>query len=173
MKTICETSAAVSYRTDVGHADVQAVRRIVESTGFFNAAEQRIAEELVQDFLAKGVSSGYNFLFAEMDGVPVGYSCYGPIDGTESSYDLFWIAVDNGRRGCGLGRRILTMTEELISAKGGVNVYVETSSKPLYAPTRAFYEKCGYIQEALLKDFYAPGDGKVIFVKRLTPVRTQ
>jgi hypothetical protein len=44
---------------------------------------------------------------------------------------------------------------------------VETSSRPLYEPTRRFYLACGYRLEAQLEDFYAPGDGKVIFLKVL------
>jgi hypothetical protein len=46
-------------------------------------------------------------------------------------------------------------------------VYVETSSRDQYEPTRRFYLKCGYRVDAVLEDFYAPGDGKVIFVKAL------
>jgi hypothetical protein len=34
-------------------------------------------------------------------------------------------------------------------------------------PTHRFYERCGYRQAAFLEDFYAPGDGKVIFVRSL------
>ncbi len=31
----------------------------------------------------------------------------------------------------------------------------------------AFYLRCGFRREAFLPDFYAPGDGKLIFVKNL------
>jgi hypothetical protein len=44
---------------------------------------------------------------------------------------------------------------------------VETSSRTAYASTRIFYENCAYRQEALLEDFYAPGDGKVVYCKVL------
>ncbi|MDY6910698.1 MAG: hypothetical protein SWC40_12285, partial [Thermodesulfobacteriota bacterium] len=42
-------------------------------------------------------------------------------------------------------------------------------SRSLYEPTRAFYHRCGYARAALLQDFYAPGDHKVIFVKVFPP----
>ena len=48
-------------------------------------------------------------------------------------------------------------------------MYVETSSRPIYRPTRQFYVKCGYTEDALLEDYYAPGDGKVIYRKKLVP----
>ena len=42
---------------------------------------------------------------------------------------------------------------------------VSGTYRPPYAPTRGFYLRCGYYQAALLKDFYAPGDDKVIYAK--------
>ncbi|MCX5832942.1 MAG: hypothetical protein NTV99_00205 [Deltaproteobacteria bacterium] len=59
------------------------------------------------------------------------------------------------------------MTEEKIAGLGGKRIYVDTSSRPLYEPTRLFYEKCGYRKEAVLKDFYAEGDSKFIYSKAL------
>ncbi len=47
-------------------------------------------------------------------------------------------------------------------------VYVETSTRPQYAPTRSFYLACGYHLVAELPDFYAPRDGKAIFLKILS-----
>jgi hypothetical protein len=44
---------------------------------------------------------------------------------------------------------------------------VETSTRAQYEPTRTFYERCGYEIAAELPDFYAPGDGKAIFVRVL------
>ena len=86
---------------------------------------------------------------------------------TQSSWDLYWIAVDAAAQGRGLGRAVLAESERRIAAAGGRRVYVETSSRPQYLPTRSFYERCGYAVGAVLDDFYAPGDGKVVFVKAL------
>lgn len=146
-------------------ADAPAVERIVAATKFFNPAEVRIARELVEERLARGEASGYFFLFADDGEQLVGYSCFGPIDGTASSFDLFWIAVDPSRQGTGLGRRLMAASEREIAAMGGTRVYVETSSREQYAPTRAFYLACGYQEVALLPEFYGPGDGKVIFCR--------
>jgi GNAT superfamily N-acetyltransferase len=143
------------------------VREIVAATGFFSAEEVRIAEELVEERLSRGEDSGYLFLFADRGGDTVGYTCYGLIPLTAASYDLYWIAVHPSAQGDGLGRRLLTATEKRIRALGGRRVYAETSSRPQYLPTRAFYDRCGYRTAAQLEDFYAPGDGKVIFEKVL------
>jgi GNAT superfamily N-acetyltransferase len=154
------------WRSEPHKGDVDAVRDIVVSTGFFNDEEVGVAMELVEERLGRGEASGYHFIFAEQpDGKVIGYACYGPIAGTRSSFDLYWIAVHHtGRRG-GLGREIMTRAEHAIAKAGGTRIYVETSSRMQYEPTRNFYLRLGYKQDAMLEDFYGQGDAKVIFVK--------
>jgi D-alanine-D-alanine ligase len=164
-------AAPWALRTSVRPADSAAVRAIVASTGFFSDAEIDVAVELIDDRLAKGPKSDYHFMFADQkgaDGGPaIGYACYGEIACTVGSYDLYWIAVHNDHRGGGLGRKLMDEAERDIAQRGGRRVYVETSSRAQYEPTRAFYLKCGYHVDATLEDFYAPGDGKVILVKAM------
>ena len=77
-----------------------------------------------------------------------------------------------GLRGNGLGTQLLEQTEEAIASYGGTRVYIETSARALYAPTRAFYLARGYSQIAELEDFYAPGDAKAMYLKILrSPAR--
>ncbi len=161
------SKTSLSFRHELRADDREVVRAIVASTGFFHAPEVEVAVELVDERLAKGPASGYHFVFAEEDGVPLGYACYGPIACTAASYDLFWIAVEQSKRGQGLGRVLLEQAEKQIRAMGGHRVYIETSNRDLYLPTRRFYERCDYALEAVLQDFYGPGDGKAIFVKAL------
>ena len=159
--------SAIAYRYDVTPADREHVRQMVHSTGFFTPAETDVAVELVDERLAKGPASGYWFVFAQCDGQPLGYVCYGHIAVTKDSYDLYWIVVSQSQRGKGLGRKLLEEAERLIAAAGGHRVYIETSNRAQYLPTRGFYERCGYHEEAVLQDFYGPGDSKVIFVRAI------
>ena len=158
--------AALTLRETVVPADVEAVRDIVASTGFFSEAEIGVAVELVQERLARGPASGYFFVFADLAGRTVGYTCYGPIACTVGSFDLYWIAVHQNQRGGGIGRLLMRETEARIARAGGRGIYIETSSRPQYAPTRAFYERCGCAVQAVLPDFYGPADDKVIFFRR-------
>ncbi len=156
---------ALHFRTEVKEKDRAFVREIVASSGFFSEEEVQIAVELVSERLSRGEQSGYHFLFAELAGKTIGYTCFGRIPGTRCSFDLYWIAVRDDHRGLGVGRALIRETEELIAAMEGCRIYIETSSRRLYDSTREFYGKCGYHQEAALKNFYSPGDDKVIFVK--------
>jgi len=155
-------------RTQATPADRNAVRSILASTGFFYPGEIDIAVELVDEHLAKGDASGYHFVFADSAaGDVLGYACYGQIPCTLASYDLYWIAVDQHHHSRGLGRMLLDEVERQVKAAGGQQLYIETSNREQYQPTRHFYLRCGYQQAALLADFYAPGDDKVIYAKRL------
>jgi ribosomal protein S18 acetylase RimI-like enzyme len=157
----------IGFRTEVTEKDLENVRAITESTGFFYKEEVDTAVELVEDRLLKGARCGYHFLFAEQEGRTVGYTSFGPIPCTRESYDLYWICVAGDYRGRGLGSQLLEQSEESIAALGGTRVYIETSARALYEPTRAFYIARGYTQIAELEDFYAPGDAKAMYVKVL------
>ena len=156
-----------NYRTLPIHADIEAVRTIVESTGFFRDDEIPVAVELVEERLAKGPDSGYEFIFVEHNGQTIAYSCYGLIACTLHSYDLYWIVTHNDYRGKGIGSLLIKETEERIKDAGGTGIYVETSSKDQYLPTRSFYEKNQYLLKARFEDFYDNGDDKLVFIKKV------
>ncbi len=157
----------LTFRQHLLDTDPDIIEDIVRSSGFFSPAEIDIARELVCDRLEHGGLSSYQFLLAQDGGLVLGYTCYGLIPATAGSYDLYWIAVSDSRRGRGLGRGLLEKTESLIAENGGRILYAETSSRIQYEPTRLFYERCGFTAEAVLKDFYAIGDSKVIYSKAL------
>jgi D-alanine-D-alanine ligase len=168
-----------SFRTGVRAEDAAAVRDIVSSTGFFHDFEVDVAVELVEQRLARGLASEYYFLFADdpATGRTIGYACFGPIACTQGSFDLYWIAVHQEVQKRGLGGRLLAAAESMMRDRlpgpdgraiaPARRVYIETSSQPKYKPTQAFYERCGYVEEARLKGYYAAGDDKIVYVKAL------
>lgn len=148
--------------------DADAVLAMVVATGFFSDEEQAIARELVVERLEQGAASGYEFLFAEQEGRLAGYACWGRTPQTVEGWDLYWIVVGPEWQGAGLGSVLLREVERRIAAAGGGQLWVETAGRPLYDPTRRFYERNGYELAARLRDFYAPGDDKVLYVRRLS-----
>jgi ribosomal protein S18 acetylase RimI-like enzyme len=144
------------------------IHAITASTSVFTQEEVECVDELWNEYQAQGAEkSGYYFLVDREEHRILGYACYGPRALTDRTFDLYWIAVDPGARRGGVGRRLLTATEEAVRKMGGRLLVLETSGLPTYEPTRAFYIATGYLLEATLKDFYKDGDDLVIFTKHL------
>lgn len=155
------------WRDAVTTDDVGRIRSLVSATGYFTADEIAIAAELVEARLQNGISSGYEFILVERDDRLLGYACFGKIDGTDGSFDLYWIAVEPEAQGQNLGRLILERAEDAMRSMGAISVYADTSSTDKYRSTRGFYLSTGFHEQARLEDFYRKGDGKVIYEKAL------
>jgi len=140
---------------------------ILHSTPEFLPHEVVVAEELIDAFLTNSLESGYYILVAETDSKVVGYVCYGETPLTEGTWDIYWIAVDRNHQGEGIGGALMRETESNIQKLHGRLAVIETSSKPNYNKTRQFHISQGYSEIAVIPDFYAIGDGKVIMTKRL------
>ena len=161
------TVPAVTWRYEVTPADVAVIREVTASTGYFHDDEVAVAAELVEERLAKGAASGYEFVLVEGNGRVLGYTTFGPIPCTRSSFDWYWLAVRPELQGFGFGKQLLRQVEARAKAMGGTRLYCETSGRPQYATTRAFYEYMGFTLCELLDDYYDTGDGRVTYVKPL------
>ena len=154
-----------AFRTRVSPGDPAAIEQLVRDTGFFSTGEIAIARELADDGLANGPASHYRFVIGGQHGALLGYTCFGPVPGTQSGWDLYWIAVRQDAQGQHLGRDLLEITECAVQAAGGTRLYAETSSRDQYEPTRAFYLRRGYTVAARLPEFYGSGDDKLVYSK--------
>lgn len=159
---------AITWREEITYQDVTIIEQLAAASGFFRPDEVRLAAEFATRHLTQGQDSDYHFILAQQGGQTLAYACYGPIPGTLHSWSLYWIVVRQDARGQGLGSRLLTQVERRVAAAGGEQLYIETSSQPLYHPTRRFYQSRGYTLLTVLENFYARGDGKVIYAKSTT-----
>lgn len=149
-------------------ADVGPLRSILEATKVFRPEELEVAQELMESSLADPAQEDYT-LCSDVDerGRVLGYYCLGPTPMTEGTYDLYWIASDPAVHGQGVGTRLLRHCEDQVRRKGGRLIVVETSSQPSYEPTRRFYARRGYREEARIRAYYKAGDDLVIYTKNL------
>jgi len=151
--------------------DRSGVFRILENAGNFTPAEVGIALELIDEWLELGEHSGYlTYVLEGRDpekSEVLGYVCFGPTPLTESTFDLYWIAVDKSKHRGGVGKRLLKFSEEEVIRRGGKMLLIETSSQETYGGTIQFYERTGYELVGKIPEYYKPGDDKLIFAKRL------
>jgi len=148
--------------------DRKGIEEILRSTDFFYEYEIRTALEIADETLEKGSEkSGYYWMkIVDEDGLAA-FANYGRNSFSTHSWDLYWIAVHSNSRNKRLGSVLLEAIEEDIRRSGGKILWIETSGRPLYKPTEAFYQRNGYELAASLKDFYGPDDPKQIYKKVL------
>jgi ribosomal protein S18 acetylase RimI-like enzyme len=146
--------------------DRDSVLGFLRENGLFTAGETEVARELIDIWLDKPEQKDYIVYTAVSRGAAAGYVCFGPTPATSATWDIYWIAVAPRLRRGGLGGRLLCFAENEIFSRGGRLIIIETSSTEHYIPARSFYGKNGYAAEARIRDFYCPGDDKLIYVKR-------
>ena len=149
----------------VGPAQRAPLERITAATGLFRPAEVATAVELLDECLAG--DPDYRFVGAYDHEELAGYACWGPTPGTQGTADLYWIVVDPARQRQGVGTALWTAVETELVGGAYRLVVVETSARPDYAPTRAFYARHGFREVATIPDYYAPGDALTIYLKDL------
>jgi ribosomal protein S18 acetylase RimI-like enzyme len=149
------------------HKDKPAVIRMLRNIPEFKPAEVDIAEEVIDSYLGDSIRSGYHIFVAEVGSSIAGYICYGPTPLTEGTWDIYWLAVAPDKQSQGIGKTLLNFAEGNIKETKGRLSIIETSSKPEYEATRRFHQAQGYEMTCRIADFYAPGDDKLVFQKRL------
>ena len=148
--------------------DTPGLLAMTAATGVFKPMEVDTLREVLDDYHAENEADGHRcFVLAEA-GELLGFEYHGPEPMTEGTWTLWWIVVRPDTQGRGVGARLLTFAEDDARGRGGRVLFVETSGLPRYEPTRRFYLKYGYDEEARLRDYYAAGDDQVVFRKVLT-----
>ena len=147
-------------------ADTPALLALADGTGVFKPHEMVALREVLDDYHASNRDEGHVAVTWDDAGTPLGFAYYAPAEMTDRTWELWWIAVDRTKQGRGLGKALLDAVEADVRKRGGRLLLIETSSTAHYEPTRQFYLKRGYVIAARILDFYADGDGKVIFWKK-------
>jgi len=153
--------------------DRSQVLALIDQPRFFRPDELSVAEELFDEAISKGASSGY-FSRVLWDGGKIrGWICFGPTPCTVGTFDIYWIVVAEGHQGKGYGQKLMKYAEKEMRGMGARIAIIETASREDYVPSRRFYDRAGYTISAQVTDFYTDGDDRVIYTKRLSPVFPQ
>ncbi|MDG1472292.1 MAG: GNAT family N-acetyltransferase [Ascidiaceihabitans sp.] len=146
------------------HDDIAALQEVLDGTALFPS---EMLPDIVGGFLSENDSADI-WLTCEADGKPVGF-CYAvPEELADGAWNMLAIAVLPSAQGNGRGGAITAHLETELRERGARILIADTSGTDEFAQTRAFYQKSGYSEEARIRDFWAPGDDKVVFWKSLT-----
>jgi ribosomal protein S18 acetylase RimI-like enzyme len=148
------------------HEDRGPIEDLIRATAVFRPEEIQVAMEVVDAGLKEG-QADYAFAVAPSGDAIAGYACWGQTPCTQGTFDLYWIATHPAHQGRGVGRALMDAAWGDMRTRGGRLCIIETSSLPVYEPTRRFYLGLGCEASAVIRDFYLPGDHKVIFTLRL------
>ena len=146
--------------------DAAALMTMIEATGMFPPHELVEVGDMLNAYLDGSLGSDH-FWVIDDDGSPAGVAYYAPERMTEGTWNLYMLAVHPDRQGEGRGAALVRYVEEALKARGERLLLIETLGLDSFAPQRAFYKKCGYEEEARIRDFYAAGGDKVVFRKVL------
>lgn len=106
---------------------------------------------------------------ATLDGPIVGWTYFAPDPYAAEVWNLWWIGVPPRHHGTGVGEALLAHAEQAARGSGARILIIETSDGAPMARARRFYAKHGYDERGRIPDFYADGEAKVVFSRRLAP----
>ncbi|MBY0402634.1 MAG: GNAT family N-acetyltransferase [Cyanobacteria bacterium] len=96
-----------------------------------------------------------------------GAAYYAPEIMAEGTWNLYFIGVHPNAQGKGFGKALLNHVEQSLIKDHQRLLLVETSGEDSFEATRKFYSQNGYELEARIRDFYEPGNDKIIYRKAL------
>jgi len=122
---------------------------------------------MMTDYFSDNQSDGHACVIDIENHQPLGVAYYEPALATDRSWYLTMIGVRRDQQGQGRGAALMSYVENILQTSGQRVLLVETSGLPGFALTRKFYLKCGYEEEARIRDYYAAGDDVIVFRKVL------
>lgn len=155
-------TATLTIRTAL-QADQPALERIIDAVELFPA--DMLGGMMAPYFAADG--SAGEFWLTDDDGGPVSVAYCAPERLTDGTWNLLMIAVHPEKQRQGRGAALIGAVERQVAARDGRIVLVETSGLDSFEGQRALYKRLGYAEEARIRDFYEPGNDKVVFWKSL------
>ncbi len=162
--------------------DRQAVHRLALVNRMFEPEEMDGIDQLLSGYLDSSRPDDYWVVAVpqdadpngspdgSVDGAVLGAAYYAPEPFADRVWNLYFLAVDPDAHGRGVGTALTGhVTEHLRAAGEDVArvLLVETSSTEAYRPARNFYLSRGFAEEARIRDYYGPGDDKVVFWRRV------
>lgn len=142
--------------------DIPALQLVLELTVLFPS-------QMLPEMLAPSLEGGTEafWLTCQFGGKAMGFCYTAPEDLTDGTWNMLALAVHPEVQGQKLGTTLIHATERQLKETGQRMLIIDTSSAHEFEQARKFYTRNGFEEEARIRDFWAPGNDKVIFRKLL------
>ncbi|MGH1485458.1 MAG: GNAT family N-acetyltransferase [Cellvibrionaceae bacterium] len=144
-------------------SDLAKLKVILDQTELFPS---EMLEEMANPFFHDSVCTDFWQVY-EHNGETIGFLYCVQERLTEGTWNVLAIAVLPEFQHQGIGGLLMSNIEQILQSSNSSTLLVETSSLPEYGRTRKFYDSIGYHKEAVIRDFYAKGEDKIVFWKSL------
>ncbi|MEL6937772.1 MAG: GNAT family N-acetyltransferase [Cyanobacteria bacterium J06598_1] len=143
--------------------DKAALMDLAGSVELFEPDELATVDDMLTDYFEG--SDEHFWLADEEDQTIVGAAYCVPERMTSGTWNLLFIGIHPTFQGQGRGSAIVSHVEQLLTEKGAHQLLIETLAS--FEQTRSFYQKIGYQEEAIIRDFYGVGADKIVYRKSL------
>jgi ribosomal protein S18 acetylase RimI-like enzyme len=147
--------------------DAPAILALAVATGLFPADGTEALADMLAAYFNGKLGDRHQWVTDEEAGELRGVAYYAPDEMADRTWYLQMIGVLPNYQRQGRGAGLIQSVEKALRTSGQRLLLVETSGLPAYDRTRMFYQKCGYEQEARIRDFWTTGDDKIVFRKVL------
>lgn len=144
-------------------SDTDEIKKVVDSSELFPS---EYLDEMISDYFNNPDTQDIWFTYIDNNKhVAIGYCV--PEKLTDGTYNLLAIGVSQDLQRKGIASQMMSYIEHRLKQNDGRILIVETSSDDAQIGARNFYKKIGYIQAAVIKDFWKDGEDKIVFWKKL------
>lgn len=147
----------------VTKSDIDGLKKVVDSSELFPS---EYLDEMIFDYLNNADTQDIWFTYID-DSIQTAIGYCVPEKLTDGTYNLLAFGVSKDAQRNEVGTEMMNYIEQQLKHKDGRILIVETSSDDAQMGARKFYKKIGYVQMAVIKDFWNDGEDKIVFWKRL------
>lgn len=145
-------------------ADIDGLKTVLDTCGLFPS---EYLDEMISDYFNNADTQDVWFTCIDNNEIPVAIGYCVPEKLTNGTYNLLAIGVSENAQRQGIAKEMMNYIESQLKSKDGRILIVETSSDDAQIGARNLYQKIGYIQEAVIRDFWNDGEDKIVFLKKL------
>lgn len=142
---------------------IDELKKVVDSSGLFPS---EYLDDMIFDYLNNADTQDIWFTYIDCD-TPTAIGYCVPEKLTNGTYNLLAIGVSQSSQRNGVATKMMSYIEQQLKQKDGRILIVETSGDDAQIGARKLYEKIGYTQMAVIKDFWNDGEDKIVFWKKL------